>query len=160
MPRAEARRRGGVFDLLWGWVGSMFWLLPFSGFLATEGSEFTERFFLLPTRREAPTSAGVLQPGKELRLCGGNFLTRCCLQRTMAKQDRYRNRYREVAGWDVGRQENPGKYSAVKIERCSEGRAAYRTGIDFDFNTDRTDRTDRQPHVLVHVNVHATSSCT
>ena len=82
----------------------------------------------------------------------------------MAKQDRGRGRYRyrEVAGWDVGRQENPGKYSAVKIERCSEGRAAYLTGIDFDFNTDRTDRTDRQPHVLVHVLVHvlATSSCT
>jgi len=78
-------------------------LCSWGGSFATEGTEFTERFFLLPSAGRS----SYYQMGNGLRLCdlcGRNLLTRGRPKRSMAKQDRgrggYRSRYRRDAGWD------------------------------------------------------------
>ena len=56
----------------------------FSEALATEGTEFTERFFLLPSTRQPLLHPGYVQMGKNLRLCvlcdlcGRTLLVRGC----------------------------------------------------------------------------------
>ncbi|MGI6302839.1 MAG: hypothetical protein ACOX52_17530 [Verrucomicrobiota bacterium] len=73
----------------------------FSEGLATEGTEFTERFFLLPLTRQPLLQPGCVEMGKNARLCvlgdlcGRTFLTSGRPKGTMAKQDR--NRYRKGA---------------------------------------------------------------
>ena len=42
---------------------------PFRMGLATEGTEFTERFFILPSTRQPSLHLGCFQMGKDLRLC-------------------------------------------------------------------------------------------
>ena len=71
-------------------------MCSWGGSFATEGPEYTERFFLLPS---AGRSA-LFQMGNGLRLCvlcdlcGRNLLTRGRPKSSMAKQDRGRGRYR------------------------------------------------------------------
>ena len=58
--------------------------------LATEDTEFTERFFLLPSTKRPALQQGAYQMGKDLflcvlgDLCGNNFLTRGRPKRSMA----------------------------------------------------------------------------
>ncbi len=71
--------------------------------LATEGTEFTERFIPLSSTRQAGCfrwETSVLS----VDLCGKTFLTRVRQKRAMAKQargrGRYRYRYRMAVGGD------------------------------------------------------------
>ena len=64
----------------------------FSEALATEGTEFTERFLLSPSTRQPLLQPGYVAMGKQVRLCvlgdlcGRNFLTSGRPKRSMAKQ--------------------------------------------------------------------------
>jgi hypothetical protein len=68
----------------------------FSEALATEGTEFTERFALSPSTRQPLLQPGCVEMGKNVRLCvlgdlcGRTFLTSGRPKRSMAKQDRGR----------------------------------------------------------------------
>jgi hypothetical protein len=102
-------------------------LCSWGGSFATEGTEFTERFFLLPS---AGRSA-LYQMGNGLRLCvlcdlcGRNLLTRGRPKSSMAKQDRGRG--------------------SVSVS-VSKGQVPYSTGIDPDPVSDiDNDPADRQP---------------
>ena len=72
----------------------------FSEALATEGTEFTERFSLSPSTRQPLLQPGCVEMGKNVRLCvlgdlcGRTFLTSGRPKRSMAKLDRGRGRYR------------------------------------------------------------------
>ena len=72
----------------------------FSEALATEGTEFTERFALSPSTRQPLLQPGCVEMGKNVRLCvlgdlcGRTFLTSGRPKRSMAKLDRGRGRYR------------------------------------------------------------------
>ena len=67
-------------------------LCSWRGSFATEGTEFTERFFLLPSAGRSALQPGAYQMGKGLRLCvlcdlcGRNLLTRGRPKRSMAKR--------------------------------------------------------------------------
>jgi hypothetical protein len=125
-----------------GRIGSIAWRRcvkerVLSGALATEGTEFTERFFLSPSTGQPLLQPGCVEIGKNVRLCvlgdlcGRTFLTSVRPKKSMAKLDRGRGRgryrYRRDAGWDSAIQNRIllrcRHNSAAKFERYIRARS-------------------------------------